>query len=202
MTKICNWILEPRLCKSELFFTNTGKFYLDIVLHHASIITHMSVPFWPGEEHHAHVSHAGGHGTVHCHQSEVEGSGLLAAGSHTERPQLGWAPLLSPCTDTLTLIVWYYYPPFSLNTNMVCQEYMFVLVYSLSRCELWLLPSDVTVPSSFSCRQFWHRYYDEYTTQTALPHISEWWGFCNQTFQFEMWRICTFTKSCFHSIDV
>ena len=106
MTKICNWILEPRLCKSELFFTNTGKFYLDIVLHHASIITHMSVPFWPGEEHHAHVSHAGGHGNVHCHQSEVEGSGLLAliqrghnwAGLHCNA-------LLSPCTDTLTLIL-------------------------------------------------------------------------------------------------
>ena len=182
MTKICNWILEPRLCKSELFFTNTGKFYLDIVLHHDSIITHMSVPFWPGEEHYAHVSHAGGHGTVHCHQSEVEGSGLLALVQRGHN----WAGLhCCPHAHARTLWLWYYYPPFSLNTNMVCQEHMFVLVYLLSRCELWLLPSDVTVPSSFSCRQFWHRYYDEYTTQTALPHISEWWGFCNQTFQFE-----------------
>ena len=102
MTKICNWILEPRLCKSELFFTNTGKFYLDIVLHHASIITHMSVPFWPGEEHHAHVSHAGGHGTVHCHQSEVEGSGLLALVQRGHN----WAGLhCCPHARTLTLIL-------------------------------------------------------------------------------------------------
>ena len=134
MTKICNWILEPRLCKIILH-----KYWEVLPWHRTAPCLH----------YYTHVSSLLARWRASCSRqsrwwpwdrtlSSEWSWGIWSAGSRTERPQLGWAPLLSPCTDTLTLILlstFFLEHKYGLSRVYVCVSVLVIPLWTVTVAE-------------------------------------------------------------------